>query len=75
MILPLFAQLYTGTKKQLLSTPEFRQHYFEALQNLDEAFQLQVLQKVAKKELSLGDMKQAANEFRAMKLAKALFAR
>ena len=67
--------MYTGTKKQLLSTPEFRQHYFEPLQNLDETFQVQVLQEVAKKELSLGDMKQAANDFRTMKLAKALFAR
>ena len=64
-----------GTKKQLQTTPDFKQHYFEALQNLDEDFQLSVLRKVKEREMSLAELKLSATEFRAMKLAKAIFVR
>lgn len=63
------------TKKQLQTTPDFKQHYFEPLQNLDEEFQLRVLRKVADKELSLKELKEAGTEFRLLKLAKTLFVR
>ena len=55
--------------------PDFKQHYFEPLQNLDAKFQLHALQKVVNGKISLGEMKHEAKEFQLLNVAKALFVR
>ena len=64
-----------GSKKHLIHMPDFKQHYFEPLQNLDAKFQLHALQKVVNGKISLGEMKHEAKEFQLLNVAKALFVR
>ena len=53
-------------KKQLTAVPEFKQHHMQPLHNLKDSFQSAILQRVIDKELSLKEMKDEADKFRAL---------
>ena len=53
-------------KSLIIAKPEFKQHHFQCLHNIQPAFQRRVLQKVAEKEITLDEMKKRATEFRIM---------
>ena len=53
-------------KKQLLSTPEFKQHLLQPIHNLPNSFQVQVLEDVLVKDISLQEMKVSSVTFRSM---------
>ena len=54
------------SKKSLISKPEFKQHHFQCLHNLVPSVQLEVLEQVVGREITLDEMKSKANEFRAI---------
>lgn len=62
-------------RKHLLCTPEFKQHLFQPLHNLDPEFQLSVMQRAVNEEITLDEMKKAAVHFRKIKTIKATFLR
>ena len=54
------------SKKQLTTVPEFKQHHMQPLHNLQVSFQSAILQRVIDKEISLKEMKDEADNFRAL---------
>ena len=62
-------------RKQLSSTPEFKQHLFLPIHNLPMDFQEHILQEVHRKNLSLLEMKLSAVKFRSMDVIKRTFVR
>ena len=42
-------------RKQLRASPEFEQHHFQSLHNLDTSFQQNILGKVVEKEMKLSE--------------------
>ena len=55
------------TKKSMVfAKPEFKQHHFQCLQNMNPSIQEEILQKVADKEITLDEMKKMANELRTL---------
>lgn len=60
-------------RKQLVSTPEFRQHLLLPIHHLKPEFQYEILSEVATKEKSLSDLKQAAVHFRQMENIRRAF--
>lgn len=62
-------------RKQLISTPEFKQHLFQPLHNLPADFQASVLQQVNDNKLSLAEMKSSAMEFRSKEQVRKSFVR
>ena len=57
-------------RKQLVSTPEFKQHLFQPLHNLPVTFQVEVLEQVQESTIS---MKSSAVQFRSMELIRKAF--
>ena len=57
-------------RKQLVSTPEFKQHLFQLLHNLPVTFQVEVLEQVQESTIS---MKSSALQFRTMELIRKAF--
>ena len=62
-------------RKHLLSTPEFKQHLFQPLHNLEPEFQQLVMKQVVNEEITLDEMKKAAVHFCKMKTVKTAFIR
>ena len=55
------------SKKSLVTAkPEFKQHHFQCLHNIEPSFQRGVLQKVVNREITFDEMKKRANEFRSL---------
>ena len=62
-------------RKHLLAVPEFKQHLLQPLHHLPAAFQLEVLQQVQERVISLQEMKLLASEFRSLELIRKCFIR
>ena len=62
-------------RKQMLSTPEFKQHILQPLHNLPTQFQHKVLEDVLHKDISLQEMKTSAVKFWAMEAIRKSFVR
>ena len=62
-------------RKQLMCTPEFKQHHLQPLHNLPGDFQETVLQQVNENVFSLAEMKSKANIFKAKENVHKLFVR
>ena len=60
-------------KKSLISKPEFKQHHFQCLHNLVPSIQLEILEQVVNREITLDEMKSEANEFRAIQNIRKAF--
>ena len=62
-------------KKHLLSQPEFKQQYFQPIQNLPSSFQVKILTDVVNQHKSIHEMKEAAQQYRSMRLIERAFCR
>lgn len=60
-------------QKQLLSAPEFKQHLLQPIHNLPKSFQVDVLEDVLAKHISLQEMKVSSVTFRSMEVIKKIF--
>ena len=55
------------SKKRLMNAkPDFKQHHFQCLHNIEPSFQQGVLQKVVDREITLDEMKRRAYECRSL---------
>ena len=61
--------------KQLLSKPEFKQHFLQPLHHLPLDYQLEMLDAVSSKAISLQEMKVCAGKFRSLEVVKRAFVR
>lgn len=62
-------------RKHLTSIPEFKQHLLQPLHNLNEDFQMNVLQKVVDEDMSLKELKEEAVKFRTLEAIRKAFVR
>ena len=60
-------------KKSLVSKPEFKQHHFQCLHNLNPSFQQDILEEVVNCNITLEDMKREAIEYRALENIRKAF--
>ena len=60
-------------KKSLISKPEFKQHHIQCLHNLVPSIQLEILEQVVNRKITLDEMKSKANEFRAIQNIRKAF--
>ena len=56
------AKNYTGMSKQLKKPIEFKQYYLEPMQHFDNEYQLEVLQKILLKKMSIAEMQEDAKQ-------------
>ena len=69
------AILFTDNARQLEKTVEFKQHYLEPLQNLQQGVQIDILQGVLAGRTSIGEMQNLAKQARSMKIIKEMYLR
>ena len=53
-------------KRLMNAKPDFKQHHFQCLHNIEPSFQQGVLQKVVDREITLDEMKRRAYEYRSL---------
>ncbi len=63
------------SQRNLLTTPDFKQHYFLPLHYLELSFQEACLQLVVDRQLSLSEMKEWCNKHQALSTVKSSFVR
>lgn len=63
------------SQRNLVATPDFKQHYFLPLHHLEPKFQGEMLQLLAECQLSLSEMKERCTKHRALATIKSSFVR
>lgn len=59
----------------MIAKPEFKQHHLQCLHNLAPSIQLEILEQLVNRELTLDEMKSKANQFRAIQNIRKAFTR
>ncbi len=63
------------SRKNLLTTPEFKQQHFQPLHHLDPLYQQRMLQQLVDRDQSLSEMKEACSKHRSLSILKTSFVR
>ena len=66
---------FIGSIRQLEKVVEFKQHYFEPLQNLQKQLQIEILHDVLSGQSTIAEMQERAREQRSLKFVKEMYIR